>query len=596
MRADRRGCGQGRDKVGNLFEKLEEYAEGGIYPYHMPGHKRQSIGKLPDMVCKYDITEIEGFDNLHQPESILLAMQQKAARLYGAEESFYLVNGSTGGILSAVSCALPVGGHILMARNCHKSAYHAAYMRKLNISYLYPPLLEEFDIYDAVPSEDIEEALERESGIGAVLIVSPTYEGRISDVRAIAEVVHRKGIPLIVDEAHGAHLGLTTGTCNSCQAGADLVIHSVHKTLPALTQSALLHVNGRLVNRSLLKRFLHIYQTSSPSYLLMASIDNALQYMEEEGNEAFERFQSLYEEMMHALRKCRYLKFLPPNEKKQDVGKLLISVKGSGYTGKQIYDILLLQYGLQLEMASATYALAMFTVSDTEEAYKRMTDALLQIDREMEGRGKKKNLECERKEEKEGREREGKEEKEGREREGKEEKEERGRKREGKEEKEGRGGKREGKEEEEGREGEEREKEGKEVKEEEEGKEKEEEKKKEKKMSYINNGSESLPLAEAWDRGVEKAPLEESIGRYAGEFVNLYPPGVPLLVPGEQITEELYEDILEKVTEGLTVQGIEKQEHGQNTGGQMEGKTGLYIYVVEDSGKTCKNSDIMSIS
>ncbi len=489
---------------------LEAYAEGEIYPYHMPGHKRQNIGKLPDSICKWDITEIEDFDNLHQPEGILLSLQSKAARLYGAEESFYLVNGSTGGILSAVSCALPVGGRILMGRNCHKSVYHAAYIRKLNISYLYPPLLEQFDIFDAVLPELIEEALEHETGIGAVLIVSPTYEGRISDVQAIAEVVHRKGIPLIVDEAHGAHLGLTSGTCNSCQAGADLVIHSVHKTLPALTQSALLHVNGSLVNRSLLKRFLHIYQTSSPSYLLMASIDSALQYMEEEGNKALERFQCLYGEMMQALKKCRYLSFLPMNDRKQDIGKLLISVKGSGYTGKQLYDILLHQYGLQLEMVSATYVLAMFTVSDREEAYQRMTDALLQIDDEMGKRGKKNKLECKEIEERE-------------EREGKEEKE-----------------------------------------------------------NYMKCGLALLPFAEAWDRQMEKVPLEESIGRCAGEFVNLYPPGIPLLVPGERITEELYHSILEKFAQGLTVQGIESQVWGQNTEGQMEGKTRLYIYVIED--------------
>ncbi len=500
---------------------LEAYAEGEIYPYHMPGHKRQNIGKLPDSICKWDITEIEDFDNLHQPEGILLSLQSKAARLYGAEESFYLVNGSTGGILSAVSCALPVGGRILMGRNCHKSVYHAAYIRKLNISYLYPPLLEPFDIFDAVLPESIEEALEHETGIGAVLIVSPTYEGRISDVQAIAEVVHRKGIPLIVDEAHGAHLGLTSGTCNSCQAGADLVIHSVHKTLPALTQSALLHVNGSLVNRSLLKRFLHIYQTSSPSYLLMASIDSALQYMEEEGNKAFERFQCLYGEMMQALKKCRYLSFLPMNDRKQDIGKLLISVKGSGYTGKQLYDILLHQYGLQLEMVSATYVLAMFTVSDREEAYQRMTDALLQIDDEMGKRGKKNKLEC-----KEIEEREEKEEREKKERE----------EREGKEEKE----------------------------------------------NYMKCGLALLPFAEAWDRQMEKVPLEESIGRCAGEFVNLYPPGIPLLVPGERITKELYHSILEKFAQGLTVQGIESQVWGQNTEGQMEGKTRLYIYVIED--------------
>lgn len=221
----------------------------------MPGHKRHACGELPETLARLDITEIDGFDNLHQPEGLLDGLQKRAARIYGAEESFYLVNGSTAGILSAVSCALPVGGHILMCRNCHKSAYHAAYLRNLTISYLYPQVCEEYDIFDAVTAEQVQDALDREPDIGAVLVVSPTYEGRISDIRAIVRVAHHKGIPLIVDEAHGAHLGLAEGFApNSCQAGADLVIHSVHKTLPALTQAALLHVNGSLIDRSRLRR------------------------------------------------------------------------------------------------------------------------------------------------------------------------------------------------------------------------------------------------------------------------------------------------------------------------------------------------------
>ena len=192
----------------HLFEKLKENASEDIYPYHMPGHKRQSWGELPEALYTIDITEIEGFDNLHQPEGILLELQKRAARIYGADESFYLVNGSTGGILSAISSAVPVGGHILMARNCHKSAYHGAYLRNLNITYLYPSWLPEYDIFDAVTPQLVAEALEQEPDINAVLLVSPTYEGRISDIGAIAKIVHKKGIPLIVDEAHGAHLGL----------------------------------------------------------------------------------------------------------------------------------------------------------------------------------------------------------------------------------------------------------------------------------------------------------------------------------------------------------------------------------------------------
>lgn len=120
--------------MGELYDKLSDYGKSDRYPYHMPGHKRRVAGNLPGELFQIDITEIEGFDNLHRPEGILLDLEQRASGLYGSEECFYLINGSTAGILAAVSSAIPKGGHILMARNCHKSAYHAVYLRNLTVS------------------------------------------------------------------------------------------------------------------------------------------------------------------------------------------------------------------------------------------------------------------------------------------------------------------------------------------------------------------------------------------------------------------------------------------------------------------------------
>lgn len=460
-----------------LFDKLRETRDSGIYPYHMPGHKRQACGKLSGDLCGFDITEIDGFDNLHHPRELLLELQQRAAALYGAEESFYLVNGSTAGILSAISAALPRGGHILMARNCHKSAYHAIYLRKLSVSYLYPPLIDGWDVFDAVTPQQVRTALQSEPEIGAVLIVSPTYEGRISDIHAIAEIVHERGIPLIVDEAHGAHLGFGKKFAeNSCHMGADLVVHSVHKTLPALTQAALLHVNGSLIDRSYLRRFLQIYQTSSPSYLLMASIDNALRFVEQEGGNAFHRFEKYYDKMVENLAACRSLRILPPASGKQDIGKLVISVKETGLSGRELYDILRSRYGLQLEMAAESYVLAMFTIGDTPEGYERMTRALLELDGELSTAAAGDSRETVM-------------------------------------------------------------------------------------PSYgdllLGEDNDSIPFAKAWDMEHLTLPLNESSGRCAGEFVNLYPPGVPILVPGEHITALLCGKIRDWVIGGLDVQGVE---------------------------------------
>lgn len=290
-----------------------------------------------------------------------------------------------------------------------------------------------------------------------------------------------------MDEAHGAHLGLAEGFGpNSCQAGADLVIHSVHKTLPALTQTALLHVNGSLVDRGKLERFLHIYQSSSPSYPLMASIGNALEYAAGGGREAFEGFRKAYGAMRKRLDACRNLRFLPLSPGRQDIGKLLISVKQTAITGKQLYDILLTEYRLQAEMASTSFVLAMFTVNDGEEAYRRMTEALLEIDRRLIGSPREE------------------------------------------------GGK-------EGRKS---------------------------RSVYVPGERRSLSIAldAAWDMPVESVALEKSIGRYMGEFINLYPPGIPLLVPGERMTEDLCEDIREALEQGLTVQGL-RREQGDGSAG-----------------------------
>lgn len=474
--------------MGKLYKQLEGYGNSDFYPYHMPGHKRRICGDIPPEIFNIDITEIDGFDNLHQPEGILKELQEEASKIYGADESFYMVNGSTGGILSAISAVLPVGGHLLMARNSHKSAYHAAYLRTLTISYIYPPMLQDYDVYDAITPKQVADELKQNPDIGAVFLVSPTYEGRIAQVREIAEIVHKRGIPLIVDEAHGAHLGLVPWMSeNSCQAGADIVIHSVHKTLPAMTQTALLHVQGNLVDRERLKRFLHIYQTSSPSYVLMASIDNALNALKQNKFRQFEIFREQYGHMLERLKACKNMKFLLPESGRQDIGKLVIFSSKKDLSGRQLYDILLQKYHLQLEMAAGNYCLAMFTVGDTEEAYVRMADALLQIDTDW-NRYVDPHCNCTpwsfaqkllRNE------------------------------------------------------------------------------------TTMQQTTSLIPLAKAWDMEKEILPIELAQGRYIGEFVNLYPPGVPILVPGEIFTKEKSELILSYIAEGLTVQGILEQENSK---------------------------------
>ena len=470
----------------HLFHKLQVYGNSDIYPYHMPGHKRRQLGSIPGEYLKTDITEIDGFDNLHQAEGILAEAQKRANSLYRADETFYLVNGSTGGILSAVSAALPEKGHLLMTRGCHKSVYHAAYLRGLKVTYLYPDRVDGFEFSEAVTAEQVENALNEGSDIDAVLIVSPTYEGRIADIRAIAEVVHKRGIPLIVDEAHGTHLGFADGFApGSCTQGADLVIHSVHKTLPAMTQTALLHVNGDLIDRERLKRFLRIYQSSSPSYVLMASICDAMDIVEKDGHRLFCEFRKEYFSMVRQLESCSFLRFIPLSDVescKQDIGKLVIATNNPEVSGQWLYNALRERYHIQCEMAAGGYCLAMFTIADSGEAYARMLHALTELDAELAFLYRKQ-------------------------------------------------------------------------------------------PSVINSSTDSISeniskpdiryrLEQAWNLPNKMTKLSESVGRPVGDFVNLYPPGTPILVPGEVLSRELYEKLLEMLDKNLNIQGI-KNEGGE---------------------------------
>ena len=462
-----------------LDDKLIAYAKSDIYPFHMPGHKRHMQEEADPYAI--DITEIDGFDNLHDAEEILAEAQQRAAVLYGAKKSYYLINGSTCGILSAVSATTRRNGTILMARNCHKAVYHAAYLRNLTTRYLYP-VITRFGIQGVITPESVEAALREDAMIQAVILTSPTYDGVVSDIRSIAEITHRYQVPLIVDEAHGAHFGFDPYFPETAvRLGADLVIQSMHKTLPSMTQTALLHVCSDRIDTRVLERFLNIYETSSPSYVLMAGMDRCIRLLMERGKELFSDYvvqlKTFYQNVdkLHKIEVSRGWE-LPETECfRFDPSKLVISATGCGLTGQQLYQILLEKYGLQMEMCSGEYVLAMTSFCDTEEGYGRLFAALSEIEA---GNGAAPSMDVD----------------------------------------------------------------GSDL------------------TGFISRiyqrNEKQFEIAQAVDMPGEEIDLAAAGGRIAGDYVYLYPPGIPLLVPGEVIDAGTIAGIRECQKKNLNIKGV----------------------------------------
>lgn len=451
----------------NLLDKLIELSNSDEYPMHMPGHKRNEKNTFLENAYQIDITEIEGYDNLYEPQGILKKAQDRATKVFHADKTYFLVNGSTVGNLIAVYATTNSGDKILMARNCHKSIYHAVELQQLRVRYLYPDRIEGWDIADSVNPQKIKEILEKEKDFSAVVITSPTYEGMISNIQEIATITHQYGIPLIVDEAHGAHFSFHKRFPKSAnELGADIVIQSLHKTLPCFTQTALLHINGNLVNKNRIEKYLSYFQSSSPSYLLMAGIDECVNTIEKKGASLWHDFFEYRDAFMEETKDLTKIRIF--DRKEADPCKLVISVKNTTMTGMELHQTLWKRYHIQMEMAASNYVVAIITQSDSREGFRRLATALKEIDAEIDD-------------------------------------------------------------------------------------------KKEKQIKKIESDCPiaRYTIAEAMKKSTAKIALKQSVGKVLATTVNVYPPGIPLLVPGEKMTKELLEQILELDEMSFLLQGLE---------------------------------------
>ena len=374
----------------SLMDRLKAHAASDSIPMHMPGHKRNTGLLGTDLPYNIDITEIDGFDNLHGASGILKEYMEEIADFCGTKRSFYLVNGSTCGILAGIRAATKRGGKIAVARNCHKSVYHAIELFGLEAVYLVPEMDESFGIHSGISTASIADTLKKHPDTQLVILTSPTYEGVVSDITAIADICHAQGIPLMVDEAHGSHFNYSEHFPKSATAlGADIVIQSLHKTLPSLTMTSLAHLNGDLIRPEELARQLAIFESSSPSYVLMASIDSCFRLLRDEGEQLFESYNKRLTDFSEKMEQLQHLKVLchgndspamHPTFFAFDQGKILISAQGTGLTGQELSEMLRSEYHIEMEMAYGDHALAMTSVCDAEAFMAALIAALLAID------------------------------------------------------------------------------------------------------------------------------------------------------------------------------------------------------------------------
>lgn len=564
-----------------INEALEKYIEKGTYPWHMPGHKRQPLekpdggmclkddengGQLPpnvDNISKsrenfwngvyaHDFTEAKDLDDMHEPEMFIADSIAEMKMVYGTFATYMLVNGSTSGLMTAIHATCRRGDIILAARNCHKAVYNAICMLELEPEYIVPDYVDmrwrcgvnqngEQPITDGmtdvsgesnretrekmaassevnheteeradVNGEDDREVSERTDILGdispdklelalkelvadgrkprAVIITSPTYEGVISDIRTIAGIVHRYGIYLIVDEAQGAHLNFMEGHETAMKQGADIVIESLHKTMPALTQTSLLHVMDPELDERV-RRYLQIFQTSSPSYIFMQSMEKAVAFGAN-NRDAFAEYGRRLEIFAGKCDGLRNIRLFRPDASSvkndeicnackvfdHDEGRLVFVVRpgtvdesGQKFTGVMLAEILADRYGLIVEMASVSYVICISSVVDSADSYDILFNAVAEIDGNLGYEPDKTDRQ---------------------------------------------------------------------------------------ELDIISGRRSAMPPGTAWDRPVESVPIEGAAGKVSGAFVYAYPPGIPVLAPGEVVDRQAVNGIKSMIDSGLNVAGV----------------------------------------
>ncbi|KXZ17950.1 aminotransferase class I/II-fold pyridoxal phosphate-dependent enzyme [Bacillus nakamurai] len=466
-----------------LYSGLKKHANRQPVQFHIPGHKkgagmdpefRQFIG---ENALSIDLINIEPLDDLHAPKGMIKEAQELAAEAFGADHTFFSVQGTSGAIMTMVMAVCGPGDKIIIPRNVHKSIMTAIVFSGAVPIFIHPEIDDELGISHGITLESAERALTEHPDAKGLLVINPTYFGVAADLSSIVKLAHSYSVPVLVDEAHGVHIHFHDQLpLSAMQAGADMAATSVHKLGGSLTQSSILNVREGLVSKDRVQSILSMLTTTSTSYLLLASLDVARKRLATEGRQLLEDTIILANQTRERLNQIEGIRCVGAEITgskaafSYDPTKLIISVKNLGLTGHDVEKWLRESYNIEVELSDLYNILCIFTPGDRADDADRLVNALAEISKRASAN------------------------------------------------------------------------------------------------EFAHKQTEVLlpeiPLLamtprDAFYANTEIVPLKESAGRIIAEFVMVYPPGIPIFIPGEIITEENISYIFKNLDAGLPVQGPE---------------------------------------
>lgn len=462
-----------------IFEALERYKSMRIVPFDVPGHKRgkgnpELTKFLGEKCLTVDVNSMKPLDNLCHPVSVIKEAEELAARAFGAQHAFFMVNGTTSAVQSMIMSVCKRGDKIIMPRNVHRSAINALIISGAVPVYVNPSINKQLGIPLGMSVADVKKTIEQNPDAKAVLVNNPTYYGICSDLRTITKLAHKHGMKVLVDEAHGTHFYFGENLpVSAMAAGADMAAVSMHKTGGSLTQSSFLLSNHPELHQGYIRQIINLTQTTSGSYLLLSSLDLSRRNLALHGKEIFARVKELAQYAREEINKLggfyAFSSELIDGDAifDFDTTKLSVHTRDIGLAGIEVYDLLRDEYDIQIEFGDIGNILAIISVGDNMFVMERLISAMAEIKRIYQ-KDKAGMYDHE----------------------------------------------------------------------------------------YINPEVVMTPQ-EAFYAAKHAMPIEQSAGQICSEFVMCYPPGIPILAPGERITQEILDYIAYAKEKGCFLTGTE---------------------------------------